>query len=167
MKGKQASNNVLQAVKGSVVVQVAYLPTILGSSIVRKHVARKSAGISLCQVSVAMRSSRKCRKGAALLDLHITRAGRYESKPRFFACPSGLVLTMLPACSGDVFIDLESVRGLVKTHQAGLGFVHAHHSDPGKEPGQPVALWLVEKLAAGYDVTLEKVLKKLSGICIS
>ena len=62
-------------------------------------------------------------------------------------------------------IDLESVWGLAKTHQTGLGFVHAHHAD--KELGQPVALWLVEILADRYDVTLEKVLKKLSGICIS
>ena len=57
--------------------------------------------------------------------------------------------------------------GLAKTHQTGLGFVHAHHFDPSKELGQPVALRLVEKLADRCDVTLEKVLKKLSGICIS
>ena len=57
--------------------------------------------------------------------------------------------------------------GLAKTHQTDVGFVHAHHSDPSKEIGQPVALWLVEKLAERCDVTLEKVLKKLSGICIS
>ena len=42
--------------------------------------------------------------------------------------------------------DLESVRGLAKTHQTGLGFVHTHHSDPREELGQPVALRLVEKL---------------------
>ena len=41
-------------------------------------------------------------------------------------------------------IDLKSVRGLAKTHQTGLGFVHAHYSDPSKEFGQPVALWLVD-----------------------
>ena len=67
----------------------------------------------------------------------------------------------------DGLIVLESVRGLAKTHQTGLGFVYAHHSDPGEELGQPVALWLVEKLADRCDVTLEKVLKKLSDICIS
>ena len=44
----------------------------------------------------------------------------------------------------DCLIDLKSVQGLAKTHQTGLGFVHAHHSDPSKEIGQPVALWLVE-----------------------
>ena len=64
-------------------------------------------------------------------------------------------------------IDLQCVRGLAKTHQTGLGFVHARHSDSSKELGQPVALWLVEKLADRCDVTLEEVLKKLSGICIS
>ena len=61
-------------------------------------------------------------------------------------------------------IHLESVRGLAKTRQTGPGFVHAH---PSKELGQPFALWLVEKLADRCDATLEKVLQKLSGICIS
>ena len=64
-------------------------------------------------------------------------------------------------------IDLESDRGLAKTHQTGLGFVHAHRSDPSKELGQPVALWLVEKPADICDVTLEKILKKLSDVYIS
>ena len=63
--------------------------------------------------------------------------------------------------------DLESVRGLAKTHQTGLGFVHAHHSDPSEELGQPVALRLVEKLADRCDVTLEQILKTLPSICIS
>ena len=53
--------------------------------------------------------------------------------------------------------DLESVRGLAKTHQTGLSFVHAHHSDPSEELGQPVALRLVEKLADRCDVTLEQI----------
>ena len=64
-------------------------------------------------------------------------------------------------------IDLESVRGLAKTHQTGLGFVHAHHFDPSKELGQPVTLWVVEKLTDRCDVTLEEVPKQLSGIYIS
>ena len=62
---------------------------------------------------------------------------------------------------------LESVWGLAKTHQTGLGFVHAHHSDPSKKLGQPVALRLVEKVADRCDVTLETILNKLHGICIS
>ena len=66
-----------------------------------------------------------------------------------------------------MLVDLESVRGLAKTHQTGLGFVQAHHSDPSEELGQPVALRLVEKLADRCDVTLEQILKKLPSICIS
>ena len=56
------------------------------------------------------------------------------------------------------FIDcLGSIRGLAKIHQTGLGFLHAHHSDPSKELRQPVALWLVENLADRCDATLEKL----------
>ena len=77
------------------------------------------------------------------------------------------LLQMLDRTEFSDLIDLESVRGLAKTHQTGQGFVPAHHSDPSEEPSQPVALWLVEKLADRCDVTLEKVLKELSGICIS
>lgn len=42
--------------------------------------------------------------------------------------------------------------------QTGLGLVHAHHSDAITKPGQPVALRLMEKLADGGNVTLEKIL---------
>ena len=57
-------------------------------------------------------------------------------------------------------IDLESVRGLAKTHQNGLGFVHAHTSDPSKELGQCLASKLVEILADRCDATLETILER-------
>ena len=48
-----------------------------------------------------------------------------------------------------------------------LGFTHAQHPDPSEDLGQSIALWLVEEMNDGSDMSLVKVPKMLSCISIA